>query len=367
MSAARRKSGAAGKASPSETGSGKRRGRKRRDPPAGSETLPVEILGPEAEAIDSDLLPEAGSSAGDSQSAAAEASSLATYDPLRRYIAEIRQYPQLGAEEERELAIRYRRHGDLAAARLLVTANLRLVVKMARMFHRWRLNILDLIQEGNLGLLQAVQRFDPFRGLRLSTYAYWWIKAYILKYVMDNWGLVRIGTTAARRRLLYNLSREQRLLEARGIEAGPKLLAERFGVSEEDVKDVSAGLGQRDVSLDAPVDSEAGGMAFVDALPSAGASVEESVAQDEMQELMQRKFQAFAGDLDPRDRAILEHRLLASEPMTLEQIGQQFGITREGVRQVERKLLVRLKAFMERELKERGFSFQLQRRHRGGG
>ena len=315
--------------------------------------------------IEADRLPETetpdlGQAASLEPGAAASVTSLATYDPLRRYIAEIRKYPPLSAEEEQELAIRYRRHGDLAAARRLVTANLRLVVKMARMFHRWRLNVLDLIQEGNLGLLQAVQRFDPFRGLRLSTYAYWWIKAYILKYLLDNWRLVRVGTTAGRRRLLYNLSREQRLLEARGIEAGPKLLAERFGVSEDDVKEVSASLGQRDVSLDASVGEE-GAATFADNLPSEGASVEEAVADEQMQELMQRKFREFSESLDERDRYILEKRLLATEPMTLEKIGKRYGITREGTRQVERKLMARLKAFMERELRDQGFSFKLQR------
>jgi RNA polymerase sigma-32 factor len=328
---------------------------------------PVEVLGPEraAEPLDQDsLLIEAELLPAEESERAGDETALAVHSPLRRYIAEIRHYPPLTAEEEHQLAVRYRVDGDLGAGRRLVTANLRLVVKLARMFHRMRLNILDLIQEGNLGLLQAVQRFDPFRGLRLSTYAYWWIKAYILKFVLDNWRLVRIGTTAGRRRLLYNLSKEQRLLEARGIEAGPRLLAERFGVSEQDVREVAMNLGQKDVSLDAPLDQE-GTTSFTEVLPSEGPPVDEALAAGEMQELMQRKFREFAATLDERDRYVLEHRLLADQPETLEAIGRRFGITREGIRQVERKLLQRLKAFMERELE--GFSFKLRGRGKRGG
>jgi RNA polymerase sigma-32 factor len=162
---------------------------------------------------------------------------LAPVDPFRRYMAEVRRYPPLSREEEAELARRYRDTGDRDALFRLVTANLMLVVRVALSFRRAARNLLDLIQEGNLGLMQAIERFDPELGNRLPTYAAWWIRAYMVKYLLDNVRMVRVGTTNARRKLLRNLNRERRRLEEQGFEVGPKLLAEHFGVSEEDVRD----------------------------------------------------------------------------------------------------------------------------------
>jgi len=179
-------------------------------------------------------------------------------DPLARYLAEIRRYPALDRDEEVRLARAYRERGDREAAARMITSNLILVVHIARTFRRAVSNTLDLIQEGNVGLIQALERFDPDVGVRFSTYAGWWIKAYILKYLLDNARMVRVGTTNARRRLLYNLRRERRRLEAVGIAPGPKLLAERFGVSEKDVVDVERSLSGADLSLDARTGDESG-------------------------------------------------------------------------------------------------------------
>ena len=181
---------------------------------------------------------------------------LATVDPFRRYMAEVRLHPPLSREEEQELARKYRDTGDREALFGLVTANLMLVVKVALSFRRAARNLLDLIQEGNIGLMQAIERFDPELGVRLPTYASWWIRAYMVKFLLDNVRLVRVGTTNARRKLLRNLNKERRRLEQQGYDVGPKLLADHFGVSEDDVRDVEAALSGRDVSLDAPVGDE---------------------------------------------------------------------------------------------------------------
>ena len=180
-------------------------------------------------------------------------SGLAPFDPFRRYMSEIRKYPPLTREEERKLARRYRETGDREALFRLITANLLLVVRIALSFRRALKNLLDLVQEGNVGLLQAIERFDPEMGVRLPTYAAYWVRAYMVKFLLDNVRLVRVGTTNARRKLLRNLHQEKRKLQEMGFDVGPKLLAEHFGVSEQDVVDVQAALESRDVSLDAPV------------------------------------------------------------------------------------------------------------------
>ncbi len=270
-------------------------------------------------------------------------------DPFRRYLAEIRRYPPLDREEEQELARRYRETGDREALLRLVTANLMLVVRVALSFRRAARNLLDLIQEGNVGLLQAIERFDPDVGVRLPTYAAWWIRAYIVKFLLDNFRLVRVGTTNARRKLLYNLREEKRKLEAAGFEVGPKLLAERFGVSQEDVEDVERALASRDVSLDAPMSAEderTEGEVIASPRPTA----EEEVARRELQEKFQAVLGEFRRGLGARDAAILDERVLSDDPRTLEEIGRRFGTTREAVRQAEVRLLGRLKSLVEERI-----------------
>ena len=164
-----------------------------------------------------------------------DAGALVRYDPLQRYLAELRRYPLLSREEERRLAVRYKERHDLEAAYRLVTANLRLVVLIAREYQRAFRNLLDLIQEGNIGLMEAVKNFDPYRGIRFPSYAVWWIRAYIIRYIMNNWRMVKIGTTQAQRKLFFNLQKEKERLEAEGFVAGPALLAQRLDVKESEV------------------------------------------------------------------------------------------------------------------------------------
>jgi RNA polymerase sigma-32 factor len=279
---------------------------------------------------------------------------LATADPYRRYLAEARRYPPLSREDERELARRYRDSGDREALFRLVTANLLLVVRVAHSFRRAARNLLDLIQEGNLGLLHALERFDPERGVRLPTYAAWWVRAYMVKFLLDNVRMVRVGTTNARRKLLRNLRKEQRRLEDLGYEVGPKLLAEHFGVSETDVTEVQQALASRDVFLDEPVgEGQAASRAdFLVDDRSPGA--EDNVVRGELQERTEAALAEFRTDLSERERVLLDDRILAETPQTLQAIGDRFGTSREAARQAEQRLMKRLEVFLKERLDDLG-------------
>jgi RNA polymerase sigma-32 factor len=279
---------------------------------------------------------------------------LAPYDPFRRYMAEIGKYPPLDREEERELARLYRDTGDREALFRLITANLMLVAHIALSFRRAARNLLDLIQEGNIGLLRAIDKFDPEIGVRLPTYAGWWIRAYMVKFLLDNVRLVRVGTTNARRKLLRNLRKEKQKLEEQGFEVGPKLLAEHFDVSEEDVLDVQAALDSRDVSIDAPIgaddDRSRDELLPDDRRPSA----EEEVSRREIQEKIESALARFRETIQERDLALLDERILSESPLTLQALGERFGTTREAVRQAEVRLMNRLKDFLREELGDLG-------------
>ena len=270
---------------------------------------------------------------------------IARYDPLRAYMAEIAKFTPLDREEERALAENYLRTGDREAAYRLVTSHLKLVVKIAMIYQKVYRNILDLIQEGNLGLLQAIERFDPERGTRLQTYAAWWIKAYILKFLLDNTRMVKIGTTNARRKILMNLNREKRELEARGIVPTYKQLAENLGVEERDLMEVEQGMTGGDISLDAPLGND-GDARYIDTLRLMEEGVDEKIARGEFRELLEKKLAAFAGTLQERDLEIMTRRLTADKPETLQQIADRYGVTREAVRIAEKKLIARLKQYL---------------------
>jgi RNA polymerase sigma-32 factor len=270
-------------------------------------------------------------------------------DPFRRYLAEVRKYPALTREEEQELSRRYRATGDREALFRLVTSNLMQVVRVALSFRRAARNLLDLVQEGNLGLLAAIERFDPELGVRLPTYAAWWIRAYIVKFLLDNVRLVRVGTTNARRKLLRNLRQEKTRLEAAGFDVGPKMLADHFNVSEADVIDVERALHSQDVSLDAPL-SDTEDRTRGDLMASSGPTVEEDVARRELQGKVKAAIDRFRHGLGERELAILDERLLAEDPVTLQVIGDRFGTTREAVRQAETRLMARLKEHLMGEI-----------------
>jgi RNA polymerase sigma-32 factor len=272
-------------------------------------------------------------------------------DTLSRYFAELRRHPPLDRGEEQALAIRLVEQGDLEAARRLVLANLRLVVKIAMDYRRAWTNVLDLIQEGNVGLLQAVKRYDPYQGVKLSSYAAYWIRAYILKYLLDNIRLVRLGTTRAQRKLFFRLNREKRELERQGFEVEPRLIAERLEVPESEVRDMEQRLAEPDLSLDAPVGREDGSAAFGDFLVGGGPNAEGQVADTELRQVFLDKVHAFADTLtDPRDRQIIEQRILAEEPKTLQELGDEFQVTRERVRQLEARLVSRLREYLKQNL-----------------
>jgi RNA polymerase sigma-32 factor len=281
---------------------------------------------------------------------AEDRSQLAKLDPLRKYLLDISQFEPLSAEEEQRLALLYR-EGNQQAAYRLVTSNLRLVVKIAFLYSRVYQNVMDLIQEGNIGLMEAVKRFDPYRGARLPTYATWWIKAYIIKFILDNFRIVRVGTTNERRRLLFNLRKEKEKLRLQGIEPTTALIAARLNVSTEDVEAVEQNIEAADVSLDSPI-SEGEGLRYADALAATEELIDEKLARGELKNLFQEKFQEFAETLSERDKVILFERLIAEEPKTLQEIGDRFGITREAVRLNEKNLVNRIKAYMEDALKD---------------
>jgi len=262
-------------------------------------------------------------------------------------MSELRNYAPISREEEHLLATRWVEQGDREAGRQLVLANLRLVVKIAMEYRRAWTNVLDLIQEGNLGLLQAVQRFDPTRGTKLSSYAAYWIRAYILKYLIDNIRLVRIGTSRAQRKLFFRLNKEKRELENQGYEVGPKLLAERLDVSEEDVVDMEQRLSEGELSLDAPVQEERDSASFGDFIPAGEESVEEQVASSELRSVFMNHVQEFADGLGERERQIMERRILADEPDTLQKLGEEFGVSRERVRQLEARLVEKLRSYLK--------------------
>ncbi len=282
----------------------------------------------------------------------AGARQIARYDPLQIYINQARAYPLLSPEEEHRLAVRYVETGDLDAARRLVTSNLRLVVKIAHEYRKAYRNLLDLVQEGNVGLMHAVKKFDPYRGVRLSSYAAWWIRAYILKFILANWRLVKIGTTQGQRKLFFNLRKEIDRLEALGIsDPGPKLLAERLDLPEAEVASMQQRLAASDLSLDAPLrDDDSGSASRLEFVADGTSGPDRAVENREFSSLLREKLLAFGETLEGRDREIFELRTMADEPLTLQEIGDKYGITRERARQIERRMMDRLRDFLRQEL-----------------
>ncbi len=277
--------------------------------------------------------------------------SLVPLDPFAAYLQEVRKYSVLTEEEEKELAIRYKETGDLESAYKLTTANLMLVIKITMTFKREWQNMMDLIQEGNVGLMKAVKNFDPFRGVRLSAYATWWIKSYILKHILDNWRLVRVGTTNARRKLLFNLKREKEKLEREGFDPTTKLLAERFGVDEDEVIDVSASIGAMDVSIDSPVRPDSP-MTPAQTLSQGGQSVESNAQLKQARQILNENIENFKVELNANEIEILDERILSEEPLSLQEIGERRGVTREAVRQAEQRLLKKFKIYIEENMPE---------------
>ena len=266
---------------------------------------------------------------------------LAQSSPLSRYLAEIRKYSLLTIEEERALATKAYEENDLAARNKLVTSNLRLVVKIAMEYRRSYVQILDLIQEGNAGLVQAVNRFNPYRNVKLSTYSAWWIRAYILKFLMDNKSLVRMGTTDAQRKLFFRLRGEAERIYALTQRYDTLAIAGSIGVKESDVIEMQERL-KSDVSLDAPVD-ESGESRVLDRFASAIAAPDEQLAAEQLRAIVRKSAAEVEKTLNERDAFIFSHRLMAEEPITLQELGDKFGITRERARQLESRVIEKIR------------------------
>ena len=322
--------------------------------PEPQEPLEPEVVEPEAVAAEPEVLPPEGE-AETTLPVRVEERDLAHADALQRYMAEVARHPLLTREEEHELAVKFRETQDPRIAYRLVTANLRLVVKIAHEYRRAAFSLLDLVQEGNVGLMQAVQKYDPFRGVKLSSYAAWWIRAYILRYLMDNWRMVKLGTTQAQRKLFFNLRKEQEKLMKQGFEAAPKLLAERLDVTEQDVREMDQRLGNDEFSLDTPVGGvDDARQTYGDRIMETARPAEEQLADEQLRRVFKEKLAEFGKRLtDPKDRFLFEHRLSlgdGEEPMTLQEVGDKFGFTRERARQLEARLTDRLREHLRREL-----------------
>jgi RNA polymerase sigma-32 factor len=276
----------------------------------------------------------------------------ASKDPTSRYLAEVSRYPLLTRDEELTLARRLYETNDQNAAQKLVTANLRFVIKIAGEYTKFGLKLLDLIQEGNLGLLVAVKKFDPYKGTRLTSYAVWWIRSYIHDYMLKQWSLVKIGTTAAQKKLFYKLKQEQEKLKHYLEEEDKprllehKIIAENLGVKEKDVADMEMRLQGGDLSLDAPLNEAEGAATFVDTLEDETMNAEDKLAMENLQNIFEDHLDDFMDTLNTRDQYILHSRLLSEEPVSLREIGEKYNISRERVRQLEERIKKNLKDYI---------------------
>jgi RNA polymerase sigma-32 factor len=312
-----------------------------------SDDAPIEVseFHPvESEHADADS--EEANDAESDEDASSSKGAVVAVDPLSRYLAEIRRFPLLTREEEAVIARRYIKGKDPEDAYRLVTANLRLVVKIAFEFARATRNALDLIQEGNVGLMEAVKNFDPEHGVRFPSYAVWWVRAYIYRYLINNSRLVKIGTTQAQRKLFFNLRKETERLEREGFKPQPLLLAHRMGVKESEVREMQERMGQSEVSLDQPAGASEE-TRLLDVIPDAGHNPETETADREWRDFAREKVKQFAETLEGKELEIFNARLRAEDPETLQDIGVRFGISRERVRQIETRLKRRLKEFIE--------------------
>jgi len=284
---------------------------------------------------------------GEEGEADAKTKALVPFDPLQRYLTEIRRFKLLSREEEHRLAVQYKEYGDLEAAYKLVTANLRLVVMIAREYQKAFKTLLDLIQEGNMGLMEAVKNFDPYRGVRFPSYAVWWIRAYMIRYIMNDWRMVKIGTTQAQRKLFFNLQKEKEKIEAEGLMPGPKLLAQRLQVKEDEVVEMEQRLASRDLSVDVPIGGDDDEATMLSFLPDNKQTPEQQFADAQYHELLHDKMEQFAKTLKDKELVIYRERLLNEEPATLREIGEKYGISRERVRQIEERVKKKLKTYLK--------------------
>jgi RNA polymerase sigma-32 factor len=271
------------------------------------------------------------------------------FDPLKRYLSEVSRYQVLTRDEEREVAEKVHRFKDAGSAQKLVVSNLRLVVKIALEYYNSYLNVLDLIQEGNVGLVHAVKKYNPYKGTRFSTYAAFWIRAYILKHIMDSWSIVKVGTTQGQRKLFYRLNKEKKKLEEAGIVPAPQTIASCLDVKVAEVEEMEKRLSYPDISLEFPLYDQ-GDETYGDLMKSDD-NIEEEVAGKEYREILARKVAEFKTTLNNKELFIFNHRTTAEEPSTLQQIGLRLRISRERVRQIEHRVMKKFGDRFEMELR----------------
>lgn len=313
----------------------------------------VDVLQPEVDEVSADELGVPQSSAAPvlRKKRSGSTAALSSRDPFEAYVREVQRYPLLTRDEERDLTTRYAETQDPVIAQQLVTANLRLVIKLAYEYRRAYKNMMDLIQEGNIGLMQAVKRFDPYRGVKLSSYSAWWIRAYMLRFILNNWRLVKLGTTQAQRKLFFNLNKQKAKLRAMGIDATPQLIAENLGVKESEVIEMDRRMGSSEASLDTPLgDGEGRSVARVELMPSDRATADVEVASQQLGSLVNEHLATFRKTLEGKELVIFDDRVTASEPLTLQKLGERFGVSRERVRQLEARMVRRLREFLKAEL-----------------
>lgn len=267
---------------------------------------------------------------------------LATTDPVALYLAELRKYPLLTREQEQEIAKKYYETKDPALAQTLVTSNLRFVVKVAAEYSKFGARMIDLIQEGNMGLMHAVRDFNPYKGVRLITYAVWWIRGYIQEYMMKQFSMVKIGTTQNQKKLFYQLQRQKAELDAMGEKPDIKLIASKMNIPEDEVEMMANRMSGRDISLDRTVNNETG-TTLGDLQRATPQDLVEMLGNNEEIQQLRKKIEELRPELNERETILLEERLLNEEPLTLQEIGEKYGITREAVRQAEVRLLKKIK------------------------
>ena len=266
---------------------------------------------------------------------------------LAIYLNEISQYTILTEKEERELATKYYEKNDINAAKKLVTSNLRFVVKIALEYSKFEARIIDLIQEGNLGLMHAVKEFNPHKGTRLITYAVWWIRGYIREYLMKNYSQIKIGTTNTQRKLFYKLRSEIQKLESQGLEGDIKLLSQKLDASPKEITDMKQRLTNKDISLDTPINDDPS-TTLVDLQTYEDQNLDDKIASKEETTIVRKNINKLKKKLSEKEIYIVENRLLTESPKTLQEIGDKFSITRERVRQIEKRLLEKIKEVLEK-------------------
>ena len=265
---------------------------------------------------------------------------------LDTYLVQINQFPLLSQEEEFKLAVRYRKHDDIEAAHKLITSNLKFVVKVAFEYKSYGVKLLDLIQEGNIGLMMAVKKFNPYKGYRFISYAIWWIRAYIQNFIIKTWSLVKIGTTQAQKKLFYKIGKVRKALESNGDnEKKYDLLAHDLDVTKEDIMEMEQRMSSRDLSLDAPFD-ESQELTHLELLKEESPNQEEAIAQEEEKKIREHEVQNAMKRLNEKEVYVLQNRIMAEEPLTLQQIGDHLKLSRERVRQIESEALKKLRSEM---------------------